>query len=89
VTLSYTSFLRQVEQGNIIDVTARGLTIQGTLTYAMLREGWGRPNRNWTAKRALVMAAHAHHREANPLRVARDRKATAIRLTQPKVATVR
>jgi cell division protease FtsH len=32
VKLSYTSFLSQVEQGNVIDVTARGLTIQGTLT---------------------------------------------------------
>ena len=29
VKLSYTSFLSQVEQGNVINVTARGLTIQG------------------------------------------------------------
>ena len=57
------------------------------LAWACLR--WGLAERQCSVMAALETAAQPHHTEANPEMVSRAMMMTAMRLTMPKIATLR
>jgi len=57
------------------------------LAWACL--GWGLAERQCSVMAALETAAQPHHTEANPEMVSRAMMTTAMRLTMPKIATLR